>query len=398
VNALRDLRFRRLLVGLSLSSFGDSALFLTFGIWAKDLTGSNAIAGSVFLALAAPGLLAPLGGHLVDRVGRRRLMIVTNLATAAAVLPLLLVHDRHQLWIIYAVAVVYGASLTLHSSARGGLLRDMLPDEDLGSANALFQTTSQGVRLLSPLVGAALYTTVGGGVLALADAATFLIAVVALASIRVDESEPEAAEPFRQAVVAGFRHLKDTAVLAHIVVAAAVAFCVIGFYDTIVFAVVDDGLHRSPSFTGVLLSIQGGGSILGGLSAAYLMRRWREPGLVALSLAGFAFGSVLLTSSWLPVIALGVIGDGIGVSWLVVGVGTAVQRFTPPRLVGRTSAATNLLLDGPQTASIAIGAVLTSVVDYRVLLLVVAVVIGSCSAWLFRVEQREPTMTAPVAG
>ncbi len=394
MSALADARFRRLLVGLSLSSFGDSALFLTFGIWTKDLTGSNALAGSVFLALAAPGLLAPLGGLLVDRVGRRRLMIVTNLLTATSVLPLLFVHDRGQVWIIFAVAVVYGASLTLHGSARAGLLRDMLPDEDLGSGNALFQTTSQGVRLLSPLLGAALYGAVGGGVLAVADAITFLVAIGALMSIRVNESVPEPAEPFGRSVAAGFRHLRATAVLAHIATAAALAFCVIGFYDTIVFAVVDTGLHRSPSFVGVLLSMQGGGSILGGLSAAYLMRRVRESGLVALALAAFSLGSVVLTSSWLPAVSVGVIADGIGVSWLVVGLGTAVQRFTPPRLVGRTGAATNLLLDGPQTASIAVGAALASVVDYRLLLVAVAVVIGSCSAWLVRVEQRVPAMPA----
>jgi MFS family permease len=383
-----------LFVGLSLSSFGDSALFLTLGIWTKDLTGSNALAGSAFLALAAPGLLAPLGGLLVDRVGRRRLMIVTNLLTAAGVLPLLFVHDRRQVWIIFAVAAIYGASLMLHGSARAGLLRDMLPDEDLGSGNALFQTTSQGARLLSPLVGAALYGAVGGGVLAVADAVTFLVAVGALASVRVNESEPEPAEPFGRSVAAGFRHVRATAVLAHIATASAAAFCVVGFYDTIVFAVVDSGLHRSPSFLGVLLSMQGGGSILGGLSAVYLMRHLRESGLVALALGAFALGSVLLTSSWLPVVAVGVIADGAGVSWLVVGLGTAVQRFTPPRLVGRTGAATDLLLDGPQIASIAVGAALVSVVDYRVLLVMIGVVMGSCSAWLFRAEQREPAMAA----
>jgi hypothetical protein len=323
-------------------------------------------------------------------------MIVTDLLTAAGLMPLLLVHDRRQLWIIFAVAAIYGASLTLHSTARGGLLRDLLPDDDLGSGNALFQTTSQGVRLLSPLVGAALYGALGGGGLAVADAATFIVAVIALASVRVDESVPEPAEPFGRSVAAGFRHLRATAVLAHIATAAAAAFCVIGFYDTIVFAVVDNGLHRSPSFTGVLLSMQGGGSILGGLTAAYQIRRRREPGLVALALGAFSLGSLLLTASWLPIVAVGVIGVGVGVSWLVVGVGTAVQRFTPPRLVGRTGAATNLLLDGPQTVSIAAGAALASVVDYRVLLVAVAVVIGSCSAWLFRVEQGVPAMAAGI--
>jgi hypothetical protein len=66
VGALRDRRFRRLLVGNSVSSFGDSALYLSLGIWAKDLTGSNAAAGGVFLALGLPYLAAPLAGHLVS--------------------------------------------------------------------------------------------------------------------------------------------------------------------------------------------------------------------------------------------------------------------------------------------------------------------------------------------
>jgi hypothetical protein len=48
-----DPRFRRLLAGQSLSTFGDTALYLTLGIWAKALTGSNAAAGAVFLAPGA---------------------------------------------------------------------------------------------------------------------------------------------------------------------------------------------------------------------------------------------------------------------------------------------------------------------------------------------------------
>jgi hypothetical protein len=54
LGALRDKRFRRLFAGQALSSFGDSALYLTLGIWVKTLTGSSAAAGGVFLALAVP--------------------------------------------------------------------------------------------------------------------------------------------------------------------------------------------------------------------------------------------------------------------------------------------------------------------------------------------------------
>ena len=60
--AFADRRFRRLLIGNSLSTFGDTALYLTLGIWAKSLTHSNAAAGSVFLALGIPALFGPLTG------------------------------------------------------------------------------------------------------------------------------------------------------------------------------------------------------------------------------------------------------------------------------------------------------------------------------------------------
>ena len=56
--------------------FGDWAMFFVLAIWAKVLTGSNAAAGLVFFVLALARLAAPLGGLVVDRLPKRRLMIV----------------------------------------------------------------------------------------------------------------------------------------------------------------------------------------------------------------------------------------------------------------------------------------------------------------------------------
>src|SRR3954463_10215902 len=100
--AHRDARL--LLLGQTLSYFGDRALYLVLGIWVKSLTGSNAAAGLVFFVLALPSIFAPLAGLLVDRVRRRPLMIAVDLAVGAAVLLLLFVHDRGDVWLIYLVA------------------------------------------------------------------------------------------------------------------------------------------------------------------------------------------------------------------------------------------------------------------------------------------------------
>jgi MFS family permease len=381
--ALRDPRFRRLFAGQALSSFGDSALYLTLGIWAKTLTGSNAAAGGVFLALAAPNLLAPLAGHLADRMRRKTLLIAVNAITALIVLSLIFVRSRDELWLIYVVAFCYGTAFGLLSAAGAGLRKDMLRGEDLASANALLQMSSQGLRVLSPLVGSGLFVAFGGPSVAIFDAVTFPAAIVAIASLRVEEAEPEKTRgTFWRDTTEGFRHIRAVPLLAQITMVSAVAFSVIGMSETVLYAVVGEGLHRPASFMGVVLSVQGGGSIASGLTAAYLMRRAGAARTVGLALGCFALADAVYQTGSLPLVLAGAVLDGLGVVWLSVGLFTAMQEHTPPRLQGRVNAAASTLLITPQTLSIAAGAALISVVSYRLLLLVMIVVIGACAAWL----------------
>lgn len=372
---LRDARFQRLLLGETLASFAVTALYLALGIWAKALTDSNALAGSVFLALGVPTLLAPLVGHLVDRVKRRPLMIITYAGLALALLSLLTVHTRAQLWVIYLVAAAVGFATDITSGSRGALLKDMLPTEQLGAANAAVQTMGQGMQLVSPLVGAGLYTWLGGPGLTVFEVTVLALSVGALASVRITESAPEPAVPgqFAREVLAGFGHLRSVAVLRQLALFSALAFCVLGLCETVGFAVVDQGLHRAPAFYGVLTSVQGVGSLVGGILTTRVLRPLGETRLVGTSLAVVAVGFAGMISSALPVVLVGMALIGLGIPWFIVGLNTAVQRHTPPRLQGRVGATTGMLLTGPQTASIAVGAALINVVDYRILLVVIVV-------------------------
>lgn len=397
LGALSDPRFRRLFAGQALSSFGDSALYLTLGIWAKTLTGSNAAGGGVFLALAVPTLFAPLAGHLADRVRRKPLLLAVNAITALVVLSLVFVRTRDQLWLIYVVAFCYGTSFDLLSAAGSGLRKDMLRGEDLVSANAALQMSSQGLRVLSPLVGSGLFVAFGGPSLAIFDAVTFLAAIAAIASLKVPESEPERGQhgQFWHDTAAGFRHIRAVPLLAQMVLVSAIAFSVIGVGETIIFAVVGEGLHRPPPFMNVLMSVQGAGSIVAGLTAAFLMRRAGQARTVGLSLACFALAAAAYQTSSLPLVLGGAVLDGLGVVWMSVGLFTAVQEHTPPRLQGRVSAAATSAIITPQTVSIAAGAALIGVVSYRLLLLVIVVVIGACAVWLLARPAESPTASHP---
>jgi MFS family permease len=390
----RDMRLY--VAGQVFSMFGDSAMWLALGIWAKQLTGSSGAAGMVIFFIAAPALLSPVSGLLVDRVRRRRLLIVTNLAVGAAVLPLLLVHDRGDLWLLYAVTAVYGFSYTLIGSGQSAMLTTLLPEDELADANAVLQTVREGLRLVAPLTGAALFTAFGGAVVAVLDAATFVLAAAAIALMRQPDPRPvRTPERVLAAVAAGARHVRRTIPLRDMTIACAAALLFIGFSETLTFEVVDVGLHRDAAFVGVLLAVQGVGAIGGAACAAALVRRAGEGRAAAFGLLVFSLGTTLQTSASLPVVLAGLVLFGIGVPVVLVALFTLLQRSTPAPLQGRVYSAVEVLVGVPQMVSIAAGALLVTVVDYRLLLLAEATVVAAAGAWLL--TRADPIPAQPVA-
>jgi MFS family permease len=370
--ALRLPDFRLLFAGLSASMAGDALMILVFGIWVKSLTGSNGAAGLVTLFIALPFVVSPLAGSLVDRFRRRPFLVVANLLSALMLMPLLAVRTAGDVWIVYAVATLYGASSVLTAAALNGLLKELLADELLATANGALRTVAEGLRLGGPLAGAALFAALGGAAVAVTDAATFLVAAAAIARMRLAEDPPPRTDRSPLAELsAGLTHIRAEPALRRLLSACAVAFLVVGLTESVFFAVVQYGLHRPPAFIGVLASAQGAGCVAGGLTAARLIGRVGELAAVAAGLLAFAVGDGLCALPWLGVVLTGKAVAGAGLTLLFVGFTTTLQRRTPGPLAGRVSLTAEMLTSGPQMVSIAAGALLVTVVDYRVLLLVI---------------------------
>src|SRR5689334_16175056 len=199
--------FGRLFGGFSTSMFGDSVMLIVLSMWVKSLTGSNAAAGMTFFWLVLPSLFAPLLGVVVDRVRRRPLLVWANVASAVCVLPLLLVRDAGDVWLVYTVAFGYGISFVVVPAALNGLLKEVMPPRLLVEANASLQTIKESFRLVGPLAGAALFSALGGGAVAVVDAASFLVAAAVIGSMRVHEDRPvRSAQHWRLELTEGVRH------------------------------------------------------------------------------------------------------------------------------------------------------------------------------------------------
>ena len=143
--------------------------------------------------------------------------------------------------------------------------------------------------------------------------------------------------------------------------------------------------------------MQGAGSIAAGLTVAWLLKRLGTARVIGLGLAVFALAAAAYRTHSLVLVLTAAVGDGIALIWLVVALTTAAQRYTPPQLQGRVTAAWTMLILTPQTISIAAGAALISFVDYRSMLLVIMAVIGACALFLLIRPAAEPTAPAAAA-
>ena len=391
---LADRDARLYLSGQTLSAIGDSSLWLAMGIWVKILTGSSSAAGLVFFAFSCGLLLAPACGVVADRLPRRPLLAAVNLASAALVCLLLLVHGSSQIWLIYAVMFCYGASNALITSAQTALLAVMIPADLLGEANTLLQVGSQGTRIFTPLIGAGLLAWIGPQPVILLDAATFLAAAGAALALRLRERPAPVRAHWKAEFTAGMRYISRTAALRRLLVTFVIALTAFGFIETISFAVVSQGLHRAPPFLGVLIAILAGGSIAGAACVSPLMQRTSERTMIAAGLLTCAGSFLLLTAGLLPVVLAACALLGVSLIWIDVAAITLLQRRTPPALIGRVDSALTLAGSVPQALSIAAGAALVAIVNYRVLLIVMAVVIAASAAYLVG----QPDTVAQVAG
>lgn len=368
----RNAGFRRLFAAWASSNVADSALFLMAAVWVKELTGSDSAAALVLVCFGAPAVLAPVIGQVVDRFSRRRVLVLAHVTTALAVSSLLLVTSSATLWLVYVVIFIYGAVGYVTSAAQSGLLRDLLPDAHLAPANGALSALDQALRLASPLIGTGVYAIWGPVPVIVLTVICFTAAALLLQTIGVSESAPETAEQrgsYWHEMSAGFRHLAATPGLGRLTLLLAIAIGATGIVNVSMFPVMEQGLQVPPATLGLLVAPQGIGGLLAGLTVAWLIARTGETKTFALGLLFLGVGILPLIGTNLTAAIIGGVAVGLGVTWTVVAFITLRQRLTPPRLQGRTSAATSIAINLPQTAVSVAGVGLLLLLDYRLMLI-----------------------------
>ncbi|MEV8307632.1 MFS transporter [Streptomyces flavidovirens] len=338
--------FGRLWTAAVVSKFGDSLRTAAMPLLAASLTSDPVLVALVTACGYLPWLLfGLLGGAVADRVDQRRAMWAVDLVRAAlmAAFAVTVALGHASIALLIALAFALTTLQTLFDNAATALLPSLVPKAALGSANARLLTGQQiaGGFLAAPLVPVLLLA--GAAVPYAADASTYVLGAVLIASLRVTgpERPPRpAGSTLRGDIAQGLRALWRDRVLRGICVATTL--CNIGMAALIATLVlhVTGWLDGGQGGYAAVLTAYGVGSVAGGLLAGRLSTRIGRVRSVFTAGAGqigclAAMG--LVRELWVTIVAMVLFGL-MGLVWNTNQV-TLMQERSPEAMLGRIGSA-----------------------------------------------------------
>ncbi len=176
--ALKHRKFALLLFGQTLSRVGDFLFQIAMAWWVLEKTGSATTMGTVLFFTMLPTVIFSLiGGVAVDRMPRGILLFSSDAARFLIMVigAWLAFTDQLQLWEIYVMAICFGFADAFFLPAYNAIIQQIIPEEDLPSANSINSLSMQFGRVAGPAIGGLAAGLGGTGVAFGLNAVSFFI-------------------------------------------------------------------------------------------------------------------------------------------------------------------------------------------------------------------------------
>jgi MFS family permease len=278
-HAFRSREFRLVWSAQAVSLVGDAAFVTALGWRTFTLAGSGKL-GLVLVCQSLAVLTTVLiGGALADRLPRRTMMIVSDLARCAAVAALagLDASGRLDFAALLVLATVMGLGDGFFYPAFGGIVPLLVEPSAVPSANAMIGIARWTSLLLGPSLAAFVYGGAGSATVFALDAATFVFSAALLVATKPRPAEPSAAEGTIREIWTGVRYVSRIPWLwVTIAVFALVLMLQFAPQQVLMPKLVAQHFHRGVAAYGLLASLVGVGTIAGTLLYGQLQPRRRR--------------------------------------------------------------------------------------------------------------------------
>lgn len=362
--------FWRFWAAAALSNLGDGIRLTALPLLALTLTDNALAISAVTAVIGLPWLIVgPLGGVIVDRFDRRRLMIWGQLirGVAVAILAIWIAVATPPLALIYAVTFIVGAGEVIVDTSSQAAIPHLAPSGPGGLELAngrLVAAQTLLDQVVGAPVGAALFIAATALPFAV-DTASFLVSALLLSLVRTP-LQPERSTPrssIRAELAEGFRVVWTTPLLRGLAVGVGLTNAVLSSTFAVLVIFVIEELDGTETSYGIMLGVAAVGGFLGALASSRIVKRiGRRTTIVATTVI---VGTTSATMALVPnIVMLGVLFFVAMSSVVVFNVAgqSLRQAASPPELLGRVVASFRVIgLAGAPVGALLGGALVTTV-------------------------------------
>lgn len=389
VSLFRNTRFLKLWVGQGISFVGDAVSSVALVILVAQITGSATAVGGVLVARLLPTLASPLVGVLADRLDRRLILVLSDLARAIIVLGIVFVRDLNGL---YFLAFLLGVARTFFNPTVRAAFPSVVGTGDLTRANSLIAGTFSVSITVGPALGGLLVATVGVNAAFVLDAATYLVSALFLSRIPLPSPERSEDEGFVRELRFGLSYLAGARVPLAIVLGAFLTILAANATIPAEVFLAKNTFDAGDIGYGLIVSLWGGGMVVGSILMGVLGDR---AGLIGLYLASIfvtaiAFVGVGFSPGFgLALAALAVAGTSNGID--NVATDTILQKHVPDALLGRVFSVRFLGYSAGEAIAYPMGGLIVDAVGPRSMYLLAGIATAAAGFLIFLVIALAPS-------
>ena len=371
--------------GQAISSIGDYAWDTALVLWiatflARGRSWAPAAVAGVLLAATLPQIIVgPIAGVFVDRLDKRRTMIVSTLLQLifASLLVLFLgstwlpVINRAHLSLVWQLGVIYGdvVVITICSQfflpAQFALIKDIVPERRQDQAIETSQAIQGLAVILGPPIAAVLVFSVGVPWALLVNALSFAVSLLTTLAIQAPPAASSLARGeaghFAHEFLDGFGYVLHHTLLRTILISEVLTWLGLGSLQTLGYFFITENLHAPASAYGILGADFGIGAIVGALLVTLFGERI---GLTrVLWMALIISGLFVTLMSHLTTLSLALVAAfffGAAATAIIVAAGALALHATSREFVGRVTAVINPVGKLAALISIAVAGYLVS--------------------------------------
>ena len=328
---------------------------------ALSLTDDVRLISLVSFASMLPWLVLSLPlGVIVDRVERKRLLVLSSLSRGAlyAVVALLITANQLSIWILIVLIALIASFEVVFDMSAQAFLPSLVESHQLERANGrLYSVEVISNSFVGLPVGALLFAVAAFSPFGI-QALSLLLAAVLITTLRPRAPHVPAAEKrasFLGDIGFGLRWLARHRLLRLLAVLLGIVNMAHMFAASVYAKFARDVLGIGPRGFGLLLGVSAGGAIVGGLVGDRVAKRLGPAIALVVSYAMFAVLDLLpgLFPNVIVVVAAGALMSVFGTTWNVLTVSLR-QRLIPPELFGRVNSVYRFV----GTGSTALGAII----------------------------------------